>query len=98
MLYTLTKLPDGPQKVGELSYALTYVSGEVFNGRAEARPAVGEQMLVGARVRISADTPGVRITSPIVRIVSDEPGRVIFETESGSIYEWTCCELDGYLH
>jgi len=92
-IYTLRKFPDGPRKEGPLSWSL---QGEdaiawLFGcDRADSRPTVGEQLLVGASFRMHPNTPGARITSPITRIVSDEPGRVVFETASGSLYEWIC--------
>jgi hypothetical protein len=94
--FTLKKLPPGPAKMGPVSRSVQ--SAEVLGyivtfDHCDDRPAVGEQMLVGANFRIENDTSGVRITSPVARILTDEPNCVVFETESGSTYEWTCGEL-----
>src|SRR5512139_3145770 len=94
VIYTLTKIPGGPKKEGPLSWSLKREDAMAWLfgfDRTESRPTVGEQLLVGAPFRILPNTPGVRITSPVTRIVSDEPGRVVFETAGGSLYEWTCC-------
>ena len=45
-------------------------------------------MLVGAMVLVPGPNASARITSPIVRIVSDNPDEVTFETASGSVYRW----------
>lgn len=93
MIYTLTKVPNGPRKEGSLSQALVpRDDGLGWVSRENARPTVGEQMLVGAPFRIDPNVPGARITSPVKRIVSNEDARVVFETESGSQYVWTCSE------
>lgn len=90
--YRLTKLPSGPTKEGSLSQSLkeSEVVGWIFGiARDDGRPTVGEQLLVGYPFRVEADTPSARITSPVVRIISGEPNRIVFETASGSVYEWS---------
>ena len=91
MIFTLTRVPDGPQKIGAISQSLVpRDDGLGWVGRENAWPTVGEQMLVGARFRIDRGVPGARITSPVKRIVTDDGNQVMFETESGSQYVWTC--------
>jgi hypothetical protein len=83
--YALMKLPYGPTKRGRLSFAITEEGSE-----SDARPRVGVRMLVGAVVYAPRPDPSVRITTPVARILIDEPTCVIFETESGSQYRWSC--------
>ena len=88
-MYTLVRLSDGSCKRGELSFAMTLSKmGWAYEG--DARPRVGVQMLVGATVERPGAVPSVRITSRVVRILSDAPTAVEFETESGSVYLWSC--------
>ena len=83
-MYSLTKFPFGPCKRGAISIAVT-ASGD---HEQDARPRIGVQMLVGAIVLVPGPEASARITSPIVRIVSDDPYEVTFETASGSVYRW----------
>jgi hypothetical protein len=89
-MYCLTKLPDGPRREGTVSSSLQPLeaSGRLYRSGRE-RPTLGEQLLVGALFRTDPDVPAARITSPVTRIVYDERDCVIFETASGSLYEWT---------
>lgn len=83
-MYSLTKLPAGPCKRGAISIAVTAAG----HHEQDARPRIGVQMLVGAMVLVPGPEASARMTSQVVRIVSDDLDVVTFETASGSVYRW----------
>lgn len=95
-VYVLIRESDGTRKEGRLSLALKATATGWHIVERQARPRIGVQMMVGDMVIGPGPEPSVRITSPVATIVSDRDSEVIFETESGSIYQWL--RVDPVLH
>lgn len=86
--YTLRRLSDGAGDQGGESLAL-WKEAEQVRTEHDARPRVGVKLRVGSLYARSCSAQDWWLTNFITRIVEDTPHRVVFETESGSIYEWT---------
>lgn len=86
--YTLRRLTDGAGDSGGESLALWLNEGEVQR-QPNARPRVGVKIRVGSCFARTYANQDWWLTSFITRIVEDSPNRIVFETESGSTYEWT---------
>ena len=79
---------DGTCRRGEISAALT-LTEQGWLTEHDARPRIGIQLCVGTVVLRPGVERSARITSLIVKILSDEPTSVVFQTVSGSIYTWS---------
>ena len=86
--YTLRRLSDGAGDSGGESLAL-WLEGDEVRQEHNARPRVGVKLRVGSSYARSYQSQDWWLTNFITRIVEDAPGRVVFETESGSNYVWT---------
>jgi len=94
MTYSLSKLGDGnsPTGVGDsgpMSMALWKGEDGKVASEQNARPRVGVAMRVGTMFARSYSAQDWWQTTAISEIVEDTPGRVLFKTASGSLYEWT---------
>jgi hypothetical protein len=90
MSYSLQRLSDGVGEVGRMSEARWLDGSGAMQVEQDARPRVGVSMRVGSLQARSYSAQDWWMTTPIVRILEDEPSRIVFETRSGSIYEWQC--------
>lgn len=90
MSYSLRRLSDGIGDVGGMSEARWIDGSGEMQVEQDARPRVGVCVRVGALYARTYSAQDWWMTTPVVGILEDEPARVVFETRSGSIYEWSC--------
>jgi hypothetical protein len=80
---------DGFGDMGGMSNAIKF---EKHDGVSEvipdSRPILGYRMQVGSMYARSFSQQDWVITTPVKEIVSDEPTKVVFKTQSGSEYTW----------
>jgi hypothetical protein len=88
MRYTLRRLTDGAGNRGGESLAL-WLEGEEVRHEHNARPRVGVKLRVGSLYGRSFAAQDWWCTNWITQVLEDTPQRILFETASGSVYEWT---------
>lgn len=87
--YSLRRLADGTGHIGELSASVSLDSHGRLIAGIDSRPQVGASHWVGSHLDNPLPRRAGWLTTPIVRIVLDQPNRVVFLTASGSQYEWS---------
>jgi hypothetical protein len=89
MGYSLKRLSDGAGDIGGMSEARWIDETGTMRVEPDARPRVGVCMRVGSLHARTYSGQDWWMTTPITQIVEEAPDRVVFETRSGSTYEWT---------
>lgn len=87
-MYTLQRLSDGAGDSGGMSEALWIGNDGKVCVERDARPRVGAAVRVGSLYARTMQYQDWWLTTPVTRILEDSGDRVIFETRSGSRYEW----------
>ncbi len=92
MHYTLTRSRDGAGDSGSLSESFQYEKGMQgrVNLKSDSRPIVGAALRVGSYQARTMQWQDYWTTTYVSEIIEDTPNRVVFRTENGSTYEWTC--------
>jgi hypothetical protein len=87
-MYRLYRSGDEKGDAGGMSIAIKYEQNGEADMKLDSRPLVGYRMRVGSAYARSMQWQDWWQTTPVTEIVSDEPTKVVFKTQSGSEYTW----------
>lgn len=88
MRYHLERTRDSRGDSGGMS-TIYWIEGDEVKCEHDARPRVGVCIRVGSLFARTMQYQDWWQTSPVTKILSDEPSKIVFETRS-SEYVWKC--------